>query len=73
MIGAMELTPVAFTTIRRAIYAEVWDHIGRFTKLARADLRVGEEDAFAALTPVTGDRLKFERPLVARNGSPKEP
>jgi hypothetical protein len=48
---------------RRAIYAEIWGHIDRFTQLARADLRVGENDAFAALTPVTGDRLTFETPV----------
>ena len=47
---------------RRAIYAEVWDHIGRFTRLARADLRIDEADAFADLSPVIGDRLTFERP-----------
>jgi hypothetical protein len=47
---------------RRAIYAEVWDHINRFTRLARADLHIEETDAFADLTPVIGDRLTFERP-----------
>jgi hypothetical protein len=57
---------------RRAIYAEVWEHIGRFTQLARADLRVGQSDAFAALTPVTGDRLTFERPVGNPTASPDE-
>jgi len=47
---------------RRAIWAEVWDHINRFTRLARADLHIDETDAFADLSPVIGDRLTFERP-----------
>ena len=47
---------------RQAIYAEQWEHINRFTRLARADLRVGDTDAFASLTALTGDRLTFERP-----------
>jgi hypothetical protein len=45
---------------RRAIYADLWHHIDRFTQLARSDLRIEENDAFAALTPVIGDRLTFE-------------
>jgi hypothetical protein len=45
---------------RRAIYADLWQHIARFTQLARSDLRIDENDAFAALTPVIGDRLTFE-------------
>ena len=46
---------------RRAIYADLWQHIDRFTQLARSDLRIDERDAFAALTPVIGDRLTFEQ------------
>jgi hypothetical protein len=49
---------------RRAIYAEVWGHVNRFTQLARADLDVPEIDAFATLSAVTGDRITFERPLA---------
>ena len=45
---------------RRAIYADLWQHIDRFTQLARTDLHIDENDAFAALTPVIGDRLTFE-------------
>lgn len=48
--------------VRRAIYAEAWVHIREFTRLARIDLKVGETEPFAALTPVTGERLSFERP-----------
>jgi hypothetical protein len=49
---------------RRAIYAEVWEHIKRFNLLARMDLHVDENDAFADLTPVIGDRITFERPVA---------
>ena len=47
---------------RQAIYAEMWEHITRFTRHAREDQRVGDADAFASLTGLTGDRLTFERP-----------
>jgi hypothetical protein len=57
---------------RRAIYAETWEHINRFTQLARADLGVGENDAFADLTPVTGDRLTFKRPVANPTASHEE-
>jgi hypothetical protein len=57
---------------RRSIYAEVWEHINRFTQLARTDLRVGENDAFAALTPVTGERISFERPAANPTASQEE-
>lgn len=60
--GDRLLDPDVDADTRRAIYAEVWGHINRFTELARTDLRIGEVNAFAALTPVTGDRLTFERP-----------
>jgi hypothetical protein len=59
--GDRLLDPDVDADTRRAIYAEVWQHIDRFTRLARTDLRVGEINAFAALTPVTGDRITFER------------
>jgi len=45
---------------RRAIYADLWQHIDRFTHLARSDLHIDENDAFAGLTPIIGDRLTFE-------------
>jgi hypothetical protein len=47
---------------RRAIYGDIWEHISGFMRLARTDLRVGEIDAYAALTPVKGERITFERP-----------
>ena len=57
---------------RRAIYAEVWEHINRFTQLVRTDLRVGESDPFVALTAVTDDRITFERPASNTGASPEE-
>jgi hypothetical protein len=57
---------------RRAIYADIWEHINQFTRLARADLGVGQVDAFAGLTPVIGERLSFERPAANPTPSPKE-
>jgi hypothetical protein len=71
--GDRLLDPDIDADARHAIYAEVWEHIDRFTQLARMDLRVGDNDAFAALTPVTGDRLTFERPVTTSTGSPEEP
>jgi len=50
------------------ICAEAWHRIGEFTRLARIDLKVGETEAFADLTPVTGDRLTFERPGESQSG-----
>jgi len=54
---------------RRAIYTDLWQHIDRFTQLARNDLRIDDNDAFAALEPVIGDRLSFEHsPVPDPNG-----
>ncbi len=59
---------------RRAIYADLWEHIDRFTRLARSDLRIDENDAFGALTPVISDRLTFEhRPATDPNAPHDEP
>jgi hypothetical protein len=58
---------------RRAIYAEIWEHISQFMRLARADLGVDENDAFAELTPVKGDRITFERPVANPSASHEEP
>jgi hypothetical protein len=57
---------------RRAIYVEIWEHIRGFMELARTDLRIGETDAYAALTPVTGERITFERPGASPSTPPKE-
>lgn len=57
---------------RRTIYAEIWEHISGFMQLARTDLRIGATDAYAALTPVTGERITFERPVANPTGSPEE-
>ena len=57
---------------RRAIYAEIWEHINQFTRLARTDLRVSEKDGFADLTPVKGDRITFERPVAKATPSQEE-
>ena len=57
---------------RRAIYVEIWEHIQQFFALARMDLRVGDADAFAAMKPVIGDRITFERPVANPTGSQKE-
>ncbi len=57
---------------RRAIYAEIWEHINQFTQLARTDLRVSEKDGFADLTPVKGDRITFERPVTKATPSQEE-
>jgi hypothetical protein len=53
---------------RLAIYAEIWQHVNEFTRLARTDLHVGEIDAFATLTAVTGERITFERQTVNSHG-----
>jgi hypothetical protein len=45
---------------RRAIHAEMWEYIDRFTQLARTDLGIPENDAFTTLKPVIRDRLTFE-------------
>ena len=58
--GDKLLDPDIDATGRRTIYADLWQQIDRFTQLARRDLRIEETDAFAALTPVLGDRLTFE-------------
>lgn len=57
---------------RRAIYADIWEHISGFMRLARTDLRVGEIDAYAALTPVKGERITFERPPADPTASHEE-
>jgi hypothetical protein len=58
----------------RAIYADLWQQIDRFTRLARSDLRIEENDAFGALTPVIGDRLTFEHhPATDPTASHDEP
>ena len=63
--GDRLLDPDVDEAERRAIYAEIWEHVNRFTQLARTDLQVGETDAFAALTAVTGERITFDRPSVS--------
>ena len=58
---------------RLAIYADLWRSIDRFTQLARSDLRIEDIDAFAALTPVIGDRLTFEHgPVPGQTGAEDE-
>jgi hypothetical protein len=57
---------------RRAVYADAWELIHRFMQLARTDLRVGETDAFADLTPVIGERITFERPVTNPTASQEE-
>ena len=57
---------------RRAIYADLWQHIDQFTQLARSDLRISENDAFAALTPVIGDRLTFDHRPAADSTAPHD-
>ena len=65
--GDKLLDPNIDASGRRAIYADLWQYIDRFTQLARSDLRIDDNDAFAALTPVIGDRLTFEhRPAPER-------
>jgi hypothetical protein len=50
---------------RRAVYADLWQQIDRFTQLARTDLGIDDNDALSALTPVIGDRLTFDhRPVT---------
>ena len=71
--GDQLLDPSLDEERRRAIYVEMWSQIGRFTQLACANLQVGVDDAFAALTPVIGERLTFERPEPTSAGSREEP
>lgn len=59
--GDRLLEPDTDAEARRAVYEEVWQHITRFTALARADLGIGEADVFASLVPITGERITFER------------
>ena len=67
--GDRLLDPDVDDTQRRAIYTDLWQHIDRFTQLARNDLRIDDNDAFAALEPVIGDRLSFEhRPVPDPTG-----
>jgi len=67
--GDRLLDPAIDDAKRRAIYAELWHHIDRFTQLARTDLRIDDIDAFAALNPVIGERLSFEqRPVPDPTG-----
>jgi hypothetical protein len=47
---------------RLATWREMWSNNVDFTRLARADLRVGAEDPFAAVQPVVGEVITFERP-----------
>jgi hypothetical protein len=71
--GEKLLDPDIGAAGRRAVYATLWQHIDRFTQLARSDLRIEETDAFAALTPVIDDRLKFEqRPVPAPTAPPAD-
>jgi hypothetical protein len=37
-----------------------WQQVDGLTRLARSDLRIEEKNAFAALTPLMGDRLPVE-------------
>jgi hypothetical protein len=70
--GDKLLDPDIDLSERRAIYADLWQYIDRFTQLARGDLRVDENDAFAALTPVIGDRLAFEHRPASDPSAPHE-
>jgi len=47
---------------RNSIYEELWRDINEFTRIARADLKIEDVDAFAGLKWVPGDRLTFDRP-----------
>ena len=59
--GDRLLNPALEPKERQEIYAEIWQHINDFTRLARDDLGVGDTDAFANLTALTGERITFER------------
>ena len=71
--GDRLLDPDIDAAARRAIYVVLWDHIDRFTQLARSDLRIEENDAFAGLTPVIGDRLTFDHRPAAEPTSHDKP
>ena len=72
--GDKLLDPSIDASARRAIYADLWHYIDRFTLLARSDLRIDDNDVFATLTPVIGDRLTFEhRPAPERTTSHDRP
>jgi hypothetical protein len=44
---------------RLAVYRDMWERNRTFTRLARTDLRVGDDDPFAGMHPVIGDRVEF--------------
>src|SRR3954453_20144104 len=62
--GEALLDPNLDEGARHAVYVELWQLVNEFTRLARADLKVGDEDVFAGLEVVPGDRLSFERPAA---------
>jgi hypothetical protein len=70
--GDQLLDPDLVDERRRAIYLEIWEHIRGFMQLARTDLRIDETDAYAALTPVTGERITFERPVANPTATPED-
>jgi hypothetical protein len=45
---------------RAELYRELWERNRAFTRLARADLKVGATDPFEGLQPVLGERLGFD-------------
>jgi hypothetical protein len=66
--GERLLDPDLSQDERNAIYQRLWQGINEFTQMARADLHVGDTDAFAGLKWVSGDRLTFEhQPAVPRD------
>ena len=49
---------------RLATFRELWENNVVFTRLARADLRVGDYDPFEGYQPRVGEELTFERPTM---------
>ena len=60
--GDRLLEPGLGAEARLAIYREIWERNRAFTRLARADLRVGEVDPFAGMQAIVGERIDFEIP-----------
>jgi hypothetical protein len=58
--GERLLDPALSPEERTGIYRALWENNRRFTRLARADLRVGAVDPFEGVEPILGERVDFD-------------
>ena len=45
---------------RQQVYVDMWERNRVFTRLARADLGLGEADAWEGVAPLIGERVDFQ-------------